>query len=242
LCYPQGMLQVGCSGFPVARARYFRAFNAVELQSTFYEPPSLGSLRRLREEAPEDFVFTLKAWQLITHEPKSPTYRRLRHPIPQGKAHLYGAFRPTQEVLGAWQRTLEAAQTLRVAAVLFQSPRSFRPSEENLNNMERFFQGIDRPKGLLLAFEPRGWEEPVATDVCRRLGLIHCVDPLREGYLPRGRPLYLRLHGIGGYAYKYSPQELKRLAQMLKTEEGFVFFNNTHMFEDAKALKTLLEA
>jgi uncharacterized protein YecE (DUF72 family) len=72
---------VGCCGWPEARGRYFQHFSVVELQDTFYDPPSLATIEKRRQEAPPDFIFTLKAWQLITHPPQSSTYRRLKTPI-----------------------------------------------------------------------------------------------------------------------------------------------------------------
>ncbi|MER3469532.1 MAG: DUF72 domain-containing protein, partial [Thermoflexus sp.] len=57
-------IHIGCCGFPKARSVYFRAFRAVEVQQTFYDPPRPETLRRWREEAGPDFVFTLKAWQV----------------------------------------------------------------------------------------------------------------------------------------------------------------------------------
>lgn len=95
------MVQVGCCGFPLAQARYFRAFRLLEVQQTFYQPPRLTTLQRWRATAPEGFEFTLKAWQLITHEPSSPTYRRLRTSIPESRHARYGSFRCTNEVLAA---------------------------------------------------------------------------------------------------------------------------------------------
>ncbi|MFQ5882008.1 MAG: DUF72 domain-containing protein [Candidatus Methylomirabilales bacterium] len=64
----------------------FRRFPVVELQQTFYQPPRLKTVQRWREEVPATFEFTMKAWQLITHEPGSPTYRRLKIAILQAKA------------------------------------------------------------------------------------------------------------------------------------------------------------
>jgi len=60
----------------------------VEVQQTFYQIPRIATGKRWREEAPPDFEFTMKAWQLITHEPSSPTYRRLRTVIPGFQAYL----------------------------------------------------------------------------------------------------------------------------------------------------------
>jgi uncharacterized protein YecE (DUF72 family) len=61
-------IKIGCCGFPVAQARYARHFPVVEVQQTFYQVPSLATLAGWRERLPSDFEFTLKAWQLITHE------------------------------------------------------------------------------------------------------------------------------------------------------------------------------
>jgi uncharacterized protein YecE (DUF72 family) len=51
----------------IARATYFRQFNVVDVQQTFYDPPSARILEVWRAEAPPEFEFTMKAWQVITH-------------------------------------------------------------------------------------------------------------------------------------------------------------------------------
>jgi uncharacterized protein YecE (DUF72 family) len=106
-------IKVGCCGFPVARARYFRTFPIVEVQQTFYRPPRTDTLKRWRQEAPEEFAFSLKAWQLITHNPSSPTYRRLKMSLSNGQKAQAGDFRYTDLVRRAWDATLEAAAALR---------------------------------------------------------------------------------------------------------------------------------
>ena len=84
---------VGCCGFPIAKSKYYAQFKLVEVQQTFYQPPRVKTLEKWRAEAPPDFEFTLKAWQLITHEPKSPTYRRLTLSWPQEKFLNCGSFK-----------------------------------------------------------------------------------------------------------------------------------------------------
>ncbi len=92
---------IGCCGWAEGRARYFRDFGVVELQTTFYQPPPVELARKWREAASAGFVFSLKAWQLITHTPASPTYRRLKTPVPPERHAAYGSFRPTAEVRAA---------------------------------------------------------------------------------------------------------------------------------------------
>jgi uncharacterized protein YecE (DUF72 family) len=236
---------VGCCGWPEARAKYFHHFPVVELQDTFYDPPSLATIEKRRQQAPGDFAFTLKAWQLITHSPRSPTYRRLKTPIAADKQDRYGFFRPTVEVRQAWERTAAIVRALRAAVVVFQCPPSFRPTPENKANLEAFFAGIERGD-FLLAWEPRGkWPATEVEELCRRLGLVHCVDPFATE-TAYGAAAYFRLHGRGGYRYRYSDEELEALGQMClrQVEEGrcpvYCLFNNVFMLEDALRFQRLL--
>ena len=72
------MLRLGLCGWTINAADYFETFDTLEVQQTFYEPPSRETLARWRDSAPPGFVFTIKAWQLITHRSTSNTYRRLK--------------------------------------------------------------------------------------------------------------------------------------------------------------------
>ena len=132
-------MRVGCCGFPEARGKYYRDFDVVEVQQTFYQPPRPLTVQRWRMEAPEEFEFALKAWQLVTHPSSSPTYRRLKARIPDRKARLYGFFRPTDEVWEAWETTQAIASALKARVIVFQCPASFAPTSENIRNITGFF-------------------------------------------------------------------------------------------------------
>ncbi|MGQ9572213.1 MAG: DUF72 domain-containing protein [Dehalococcoidia bacterium] len=236
---------IGCCGWPEARAKYFQHFLLVELQDTFYDPPSLATIERRRQEAPPHFAFTLKAWQLITHPPQSPTYRRLKTPIPIDQHDRYGFFRPTAEVRQAWQKTAAIASALQAAVIVFQCPPSFSPTPENKANLEAFFSGIERGH-FLLAWEPRGkWTPQEVGELCQRLGLVHCVDPF-AAEPTCGASVYFRLHGRGGYRYRYTDDDLEALRQMClrQVEMGrtpvYCLFNNVYMLEDALRFQRLL--
>ncbi len=95
--------KIGCCGFAISQEDYFRLFRLIEIQQTFYHLPQLETAEKWRRAAPEGFEFALKAWQLITHEPTSPTYRRLRKKIGPTETAYYGHFRPTVEVFEAWK-------------------------------------------------------------------------------------------------------------------------------------------
>ena len=225
-------IKVGCCGFPRRKAEYAERFPVVEVQQTFYQPPRLSTAQRWRAEAPSAFEFTLKAWQLITHEPRSPTYRRLKEPIPEDRKDRYGAFRPTEEVHAAWERTREIAEVLQARIVLFQCPASFTPTEEHIANVRAFFTGVERG-GLIFAWEPRGaWPDETVAALCRQLDLIHAVDPFQR--LPvTPRLAYFRLHGRTGYRYRYTDEDLECLLGWCRRfDEVYCLFNNVSMWED----------
>jgi len=230
-------VKVGCCGFGKAQAEYYLHFETIEIQETFYQPPQLRTAQRWREEAPQDFEFTLKAWQLITHQPTSPTYRRLRMEIPEEDRDRYGFFRPTDEVFQAWEETKRIAQALRARIVVFQCPASFDPSDEHKGNMIAFFRGIDRGD-LTFAWEPRGeWKDGEIEALCRELDLVHCVDPFQRSPV-YGDFAYFRLHGIGGYRYEYTDEDLSQLMEWCRRfDEVYCFFNNASMWEAASRFR-----
>jgi uncharacterized protein YecE (DUF72 family) len=66
-------IKVGCCGFVVAQKKYFSLFDLIEIQQSFYQMPKIETAQKWHSAAPAGFQFTMKAWQLITHEPSSPT-------------------------------------------------------------------------------------------------------------------------------------------------------------------------
>jgi len=233
---------IGTSGFRINRAEYARLLNCVEIQHTFYQPPQAKTLERWREETPRGFEFTLKAWQLITHEARSPTYRRLKKRLSEAEKDEAGFFKPTAVVREAWEVTLACARALKAKTILFQCPASFRPTGENISNLEKFFSGVERG-GLNFCWEPRGdWDREVVRGLCKSLDLWHAVDPFDARTATPTR-CYFRLHGRKGWRYKYEEGELAELASMLPgNRSSYIFFNNIHMTEDALKFREIIGA
>ncbi len=238
----ENTVKMGCCGWAEGQETYYQEFDVVEVQETFYQPGRIGKYEIWRRAAPLEFEFTVKAWQLITHEPTSPTYRKLKSAIPRGKKKCYGSFRPTQEVFAAWEVTDMIAQALDARMILFQSPSSFAPSPENKRNLRAFFKAIDR-RVYSLCWEPRGdWQEKDIRRICSDLDLVHCVDPFKSRPM-HGSIRYFRLHGRPGYnlRYRYRKQDLEELLGMIGRTTAYVFFNNLNMLHDAKMFQRLLE-
>jgi len=233
-------IKVGTCGFAMRRAEYYRTFPVVEIQQSFYKLPRVTTGERWSAGAQPGFEFTMKAWQLITHEPSSPTYRRLGKPIPAEMKDRYGSFRSTEEVLAAWGQTRAFADALGATIIVFQCPPRFTPTPEHTANLRRFFSSIDRT-GWRAAWEPRGaWTPDAVRGLCRELDLIHVVDPLKEAPL-YGAIRYYRLHGLTGYRYVHTDQDLQRLK--VACDEPlpiYCLFNNIFMAEDAVRFQGLL--
>ena len=234
-------VKIGCCGFAMDRRKYYGAFPVVEVQQTFYQLPRAGTAARWRAEAPPAFEFTMKAWQLITHEPSSPTYRRLRRPLPPELKDRYGSFRPTDEVEAAWAATAEVAGALGARIVLFQCPPRFTPTEQHVVWLRQFFVGVARGD-FVLTWEPRGeWPPHLVAGLCAELGLVHVGDPLAGEPLTKGLR-YFRLHGVTGYRYIHSDEDLAAIAKRLAPEtDNYVLFNNQFMAEDAVRFQALLQ-
>jgi uncharacterized protein YecE (DUF72 family) len=228
-------IKVGCCGYGYFRpseyygkdwkkkfksvlAAYASKFDLVEVNSTFYKIPQTKTAAKWLEEARavnEDFEFTVKAYQQITHIDRFA-----------GKS------------LEVYSKMMEICEALDAKFLLFQSPAGFKPTEENVKNMKKFFKKANR-KDLVFVWEPRGgwWGKvDLIKEICKEYNIVCCVDPLRNSY-PWQKIAYFRLHGFGKptmYNYKFSKEELKKVKEAAKKfKEAYVLFNNIYMYEQA---------
>ena len=229
----QQFLRVGLCGWQTSQAVYYQNFDLIEINSSFYKLPQTKTAQRWREQAPKDFMYTMKALQVITHEPYSPTYAKGGLDIPGSEWKFYGSFRPSPQVHAGWMKTLEIARILRAPAVVFQCPAQFTPTKEHISNLRAFFTSIERDN-ILCAWEPRGpeWSTELVHDLCRELDLFHCLDPFL-GVPAFGSPRYFRLHGSPDmYRSAYGRDRLKAILQRVMAAgevgaERWVIFDNT---------------
>ena len=125
------------------------------------------------------------------------------------------------------------ACALGAKVIVFQCPPRFLPTPTHLENLRRFFCSIDR-KGFTAAWEPRGdWSPQVVRGLCHDLDLVHVVDPLKPPPQTHGL-CYFRLHGVTGYRYQYTDQDLEAVAEQCTAgSPTYVLFNNVSMGQDA---------
>jgi len=215
------MIKVGCCGFPTSMKKYFENFDLVELNSTFYQYPRMETVEGWREKAPENFEFTIKAHQDISHKAK---------------------LKVEETSLQAFEHMKQICKNLNSKIMLIQTPGSFRP--DRLGEAGKFFREVNR-EGLVLVWETRGlaWEINEAYkrlgQILEKLDVTHVTDPFRVMPAYTGEIAYFRLHGLGErmYYYQYSNMELEKLKTLITPyeKEGkdvYVLFNNLSMFED----------
>ncbi len=240
---------VGTCGFPILRRRYFSEFNVVELNNTFYSIPKESWLIKVRSEAPEEFEFTFKAFQGITHNVSSPTWKKSKIKDYRKLKGKVGYLRTTPEVLELWSKQLEIAKILNSKIIVIQLPASFKDTDENIKNARKFFESIERSK-IDIAIELRGWSKDRIRELCLDYDLIDVTDPLIREPLSEKDILYFRLHGRIDrerivYRYKYSKEELLKIKEILdelSPKKAYIMFNNVYMYENSKEFKAIVDS
>lgn len=207
---------------------YAEHFDSVEVNSTFYNFPREGMLNGWRKRTPPNFVFTLKANRLITHE------RKLK-----GVEDLLNSFYSRAEILEE-----------KLGAVLFQTPPSLK---KDLDLLENFLAHLQAEKDNVVEFRHRSWYSEEVFQLLRESGVGFCIPSCPD--FPSKVEItsdlaYLRLHGEEQwYRSPYSQEDLKEWAgQIRKMEERvekvYVYFNNDfgcHAPRNAKQLKEILK-
>ncbi|MEW6584723.1 MAG: DUF72 domain-containing protein [Nitrospirota bacterium] len=193
---------------------YSERFNSVEINNTFYHMPKESVLSSWAEQVPDDFVFALKAPQVITH------LKRLRN-VGNETEYFFGNL----SVLGR-----------KLGPVLFQFPGSFHADRPVLKDFLALVPG-----GMSCAFEFRSpsWLDVEILDLLRERRFSLCIsdtdeNPAKEiiSMAPWG---YLRLRR-SDYADADLSKWLERIVSQ-KWERVFVFFKHA---EEAKGPETAM--
>lgn len=110
-------------------AYYATQFPLVEVDSTYYSPPSEATAGLWAQRTPEGFIFNIKAFSLLTGHPTQPSklYKDLRPDT--DKKNIYPDDLSPQAYEDVWTRFLSALDPLvnagKLGAILFQFPPWF---------------------------------------------------------------------------------------------------------------------
>jgi uncharacterized protein YecE (DUF72 family) len=117
------------------RLKYYASqFPIVEVDSTYYFPPSERNAALWAERTPKDFTFNIKAYSLLTEHPTKfdSLYKEVRESLPEEltkKRNVYRDKLPDEAVDEVWNRFRESLMPLhsagKLGSVLFQFPQWF---------------------------------------------------------------------------------------------------------------------
>jgi uncharacterized protein YecE (DUF72 family) len=191
---------------------YSEHLNTVEINNTFYHMPTEKILASWAEQVNSDFVFALKAPQVITH------WKRLRN-VGSEVDFLFRSLLTLDRKLGP---------------ILFQFPKTF---PANAAALKKFLELV--PDTALCAFEFRNpsWLEGDILDLLRKKGCGLCIadadeDPAKE-IVSTAALGYLRLRRSD-----YTDADLSQWADRVlaqKWDQAFIFFK--HEGDEARGPK-----
>ena len=124
-----------------ARLRYYAEnFPIVEVDSTYYYPPSEQAVDAWVNRTPDEFTFHIKAWSLLTKHPTRPNSLApdLREAAAERKGKfLYANHLPDETMDEVWRRFAASLMPLhstgKLGVIHFQYPEWFMPGTESRN-------------------------------------------------------------------------------------------------------------
>jgi uncharacterized protein YecE (DUF72 family) len=222
---------------------YARHFPLVELNFTFYRPPTPGILERLAQKTPAPFQFLVKLPQTISHE--------------ESARDLPG-FRQAVEVL---------RKRHQLAGLLCQLPQSTHSTRRTCDWLAKLGRELSDLR-LAVEFRHRSWARPGLPGWLaeHNLDLVAVDAPdipalFPSGWTQSGPRVYVRLHSRNAgnwyksdnerYDFDYSDSALNEWVDVLgthevlgDTERALFLFNNCHRSQaanNARRLHTLIE-
>lgn len=158
---------------------YARAFDVVEVDSTFYAVPAAKTVRGWAERTPDGFTFALKMPQEITHD------RRLRD-----AGDVVAAFTDAARELGP-----------KLGPVLVQMGPDFVPSE--LDALRRFLPTLPRDVRFAVEVRNQKWTRPgVQAELLSLLAEHEAALALSDGrWIPRETMTDLALRPTAAFHY-----------------------------------------
>jgi uncharacterized protein YecE (DUF72 family) len=195
--YPEKILPKQMLSYYASRLR------AVELNNTFYRMPQPEMIESWKAQVPENFRFSVKAPQVITH------FRRLKDAAPQTRIML---------------KAVSALED-RLGAVIFRLPEDMK---KDLKRLETFLKVLPADTRAVFDFRHPTWFDDEVVELLRSQKRVFCVSDIEE--LPESYTFktadwgYVRLRRV-----RYTEAELiawiKRI-KALKWKDTYAFFKH----------------
>ena len=206
---------------------YAKHFDTVEINNTFYQLPKEVSVERWHEQAPANFVYTVKANRYITH------IKRLKE---------------AAEPLATFFERIDLLKE-KLGPVLYQLPPSLHKNPDLLRS---FIKLLPKKRIAVFEFRHKSWFSEDTFNLLNESGCSFCIHDMPGIQTPRvvtSGIIYIRFHGpTGKYAGSYSKSTLRDWAGWIKanikgTRGAYIYFNNdtnAYAVNNAKTLKEQL--
>lgn len=201
---------------------YSKAFDFVEVNSTFYSTPSIEMVRSWKQRVPENFMFSVRCHKDLTHK------------------YMLSPGHESHEILC---QSLRICRELKAQVLHIQTPASFDP-DEKLKDIRDLLSSFD-PGNVRLAWEIRGKKTPGTIGLMRDLGIIHCTDISREMPAVDSDILYSRLFGHGLHnLYQFDDEELLKIYRRIEEskEPSYLTFHGAKMYADAARFRIYVKS
>ena len=198
------------------RLRFYASqFSIVEVDSTYYGPPSERTAGLWVERTPPGFTFDVKAFRLLTQHPTPPRtlWKDLREALPEelaSKRNVYARDLPREFVAEAFHRFSEALMPLhsagKLGTILLQFPPYVYPAQGSFGYLAWAAEQLQE-FDVAVEFRQQRWmdeEHSAATlEFLREHGLSYvCVDE-PQGFASSVPPIvaatapiaHVRFHG-----------------------------------------------
>ena len=166
-----------------ARLKFYATrFPLVEVDSSYYYPPSEKNSVLWIERTPPHFTFNIKAYSLLTNHPTRPDslYADIRERLPEGslaKRFVYREQLPEDAIDEVWQRFHDALMPLhsagKLGAVLFQFPQWFTISRAHKAYIQECAARLADFR-VAVEFRHASWMKPENAE--ETLGFLESLD------------------------------------------------------------------
>jgi uncharacterized protein YecE (DUF72 family) len=198
---------------------YSEIFNFTEVNYTFYEYPEARRVEAWRRTVPEDFVFSVRCHQDLTH--------RI-------------GLRPVKEAYRVFDRMISYCRILGAPFLVLETPAGYVLDEERLEEAREFFSTIN-PKDVRFVWEARSPITTESTRLMREFSIVHCVDLSREKPSFDSDVVYTRLFGKGKHnIYQFEDEELIEIDDRIKESKpkiAAMSYHGLRMNSDAARFK-----
>ncbi len=196
---------------------YGRIFNSVEVDSSFYRPPSKSMITGWAKATGPQFKFSLKFPKTITHDKR-----------------LAGV---EEDVLDFIDLVEPLQKAGKLGCLLIQLPPS--STFKDRGRLESLFNLLPNHMHFAVEFRNESWDTPEAAELLKKYNVANTITDSPVAFLSKmvvtsTTHSFVRWHGHGKsvwYNYRYSEQELGPWLRKLEIIESqvpmtYAYFNN----------------